>query len=102
MGTDNLFQDPPEEIADDIIKILQIFQSNYNSINIAIGDILPCDASCSINWVLIKEVKEILKGRSKSFFIYISATIVLGLLQIVHLRQTSSLWIICIQLKSEI
>ena len=71
MGTDNLFQDPPEEIADDIIKILQIFQSNYNSINIAIGDILPCDASCSINWVLIKEVKEILKGRSKSFFIYI-------------------------------
>ena len=101
MGTDNLFQDPPEEIADDIIKILQIFQSNYNSINIAIGDILPCDASCSINWVLIKEVKEILKD-VPDHSLYISATIVLGLLQIVHLRQTSSLWIICIQLKSEI
>ena len=67
-----MFQDPPEEIADGIIKILQIFQSNYNSISIAIGDILPYDARCSINWVLIKEVKEILKGRSKSFFIYIS------------------------------
>ena len=53
-GTSNLFQDPSEEIADGIIKILQTFQSNYNSINIAIGGILPRDASCPVNWVVIK------------------------------------------------
>ena len=72
-GTSNLFQDPPEEIADGIIKILQTFQSNYNSINIAIGGILPRDASGSISWVLAKQVNEILKAKcSKSLLIYIS------------------------------
>ena len=72
-GTNNLFQDSPEDIADGIIEILQTFQSKYNSINIAIGGILPHDASWSFNWVLIKEVNEILKAKySKSFFTYIS------------------------------
>ena len=33
---------------------------------------LPCNTSWSINWVLIKEVNQILKAKcSKSFFIYI-------------------------------
>ena len=54
-GTNNLFQDSPEDIADGIIEIVQAFQSKYNSINIAIGGILSRDASWSINWVLIKQ-----------------------------------------------
>ena len=53
-GTNNLFQDSSEDIADGIIEIVQTFQSKYNSINIAIGGILSRDASWSINWVLIK------------------------------------------------
>ena len=68
-----MFQDLPDNIADDITKIVRTFQSKYNSINIVIGDILPRDTSCSINRVLIKEVKEILKAKcSKPFFLYIS------------------------------
>ena len=52
---------------------MQTFQSSYNSINIAIGGILPRDGSWSINRVLIKEINQILKAKcSKSFFIYIS------------------------------
>ena len=71
-GTNNLFQDSSEDIADGILEIAQTFQSSYNSINIANGGILPRDASWSINWVLIKEVNQILKAKcSKSFFIYV-------------------------------
>ena len=44
-GTNNLFQDSPEDIADGSIEIAQTFQYSYNSINIAIGGILPHDAS---------------------------------------------------------
>ena len=69
----NLFQVSPKDIVDGIIEITQIFQSKYNSINIAIGGMLLRDTSCSINQVLIKEVNEILKAKSsKSFFIHIS------------------------------
>ena len=72
-GTNNLFQDSPEDIADGVIEIAETFQSKYNSINIAIGGILPRDASWYINRVLIKEVNEILKEKcSRLFFIYIS------------------------------
>ena len=72
-GTNNLFQDSPEDIADGVIEIAETFQSKYNSINIVIGGILPRDASWSINLVLIKEVNEILKEKcSRLFFIYIS------------------------------
>ena len=72
-GTNNLFQDSPEDIADGVIEIAETFQSKYNSVNIAIGGILPRDASSSINRVLIKEVNEILKEKcSRLFFIYIS------------------------------
>ena len=67
-----MFQDSPEDIADGIIEIAQKFQSSYNSINIAIGGILPRDASYSINWVVFKEFDHILKTKcSKSFFMYI-------------------------------
>ena len=33
-GTNNLFQDSSEEIADAVIEIQESFQSKYNSINI--------------------------------------------------------------------
>ena len=69
-GTNNLFQDLPEDIADGVIQIARTFQSNYNSINIAIGGIRARGARGSLNRVLIKEVNEILKAKcSKSFFI---------------------------------
>ena len=72
-ATNNLFQDSPEDITDGIIEIVQTFRSKCNSINIAIGSILFYDANWSINWVLIKEVNEILKAKcSKSLFTYIS------------------------------
>ena len=72
-GTNNLLQDSPEDIADGVIEIVETFQTKYNSINIAIGGILPHDASWSINWVLIKKVNKILKEKcSRLFFIYIS------------------------------
>ena len=72
-GTNNLFQDSPEDIADGVIEIAETFQSKYNSINFAIGGILPRDASWSINRVLIKEVNRILKEKCyRLFFICIS------------------------------
>ena len=72
MWTSNSSQDSPEDIADGIIEIAQTFQSSYNLINIAIGGILPRDASWSINRVLIKEVNQILNAECfKSFFIKI-------------------------------
>ena len=94
-GTNNLFQDLPEDIADGIAEIAQKFQSSYNSINIAIGGRLHSNASWSINWVLIKEVNQILKVKcSKSFFIYIGYDSC-WTLQMVHLTQTSSFQIMC-------
>ena len=72
-GINNLFQDSPEDIADGVIEIAETFQSKYNSINIAIGGILPRDATWSINRVLIKEANEISKEKcSRLFLIYIS------------------------------
>ena len=102
-GTNNLFTDSPKDIADDIIEIAQTFQSKYSSINIDIGGVLPRDASWSINREL-KEVNEILKAKCcKSFFIYISnhflyksAAIIVGLLQMIRLTQIPSFWIMCI------
>ena len=55
-GTNKLFQDSPEDTADDIIEIAQTFLSKYNSINIGTDGILPRDASWSINRMLIKEI----------------------------------------------
>ena len=80
----NLFLDSPEDIADSIIEIVQTFQCSCNSINIAIGGIIPRDSSWSINRVLIKEINEI-----PSNSLYTSATIVFGLLQVVYVTQTS-------------
>ena len=65
-------QDSPEDLADGIVEIVQPFKSSYDSINIVNGGILPRDGSWSINQVLIKEVKQILKAKCpKSFLIYI-------------------------------
>ena len=51
-GTNNLFHDSPEDIADGIIEIARTFQFKFNR---------------------VKEVNKILKAKcSKSFFIYIS------------------------------
>ena len=58
-----MFQDSPEDIADAIVEIAQKVHSSYNSINIAIGGILPRDASWCINRVLIKEVNQILQAK---------------------------------------
>ena len=72
-GTNNLFQDSPEDIPDGVVEITETFQSKYSSINIPIGGILPHDASWSVNRVFIKEVNEILKEEcSKFFFICVS------------------------------
>ena len=72
-GTNNLFQNSPEDIADDVMEISETFQSKYNSISIVIGGIIPGDASWSINRVFLKEVNEILKEKcSRLFVIYIS------------------------------
>ena len=60
-GTNNLFQDSTEDIADGVIEIAQTCKSNYNSINIATGGILSSEAGWFINRVLIKEINEILK-----------------------------------------
>ena len=87
-----LFQDSPEDIADGIIEIVQTFQSSYNSINIAIGGILPPDTSWPVNGVLIKEVN---KQSAPSHSVHTSVTIVVALLQIVRLTQTSSFQIMC-------
>ena len=95
-GTNNLFQDSSEDIADGILEIAQTFQSSYNSINIANGGILPRDASWSINWVLIKEVNQILKAKcSKSFFIYVGYDSCWTFTNGTHLTQTSSFRIMC-------
>ena len=88
-GTNNLFQDSPEDIADGVLEIAETFQSKYNSINIAISGILPRVARWSINRVLIP-MKNV-SGCSSC----ISAMIVVGLLQMAHLTQTSSFWIMC-------
>ena len=53
-GRNNLFQDSLEDIADGIAEIAKAFQSSYNSIKIAIGGILPRDASWSVKRVLMK------------------------------------------------
>ena len=44
-GTNNLFQDSPEDIADGVKEIAETFQSKYNSNNIAIGGVLPRNVS---------------------------------------------------------
>ena len=67
----NLFQDSPEDNADGITEIAWKFHSKYNSINMAIGGILPCDASWSIYWVLTKETNKFYNQNVQSHSLYI-------------------------------
>ena len=70
-GSNNLHLDAPEYIADGIIEIGPTFKWLYTNVNVFICGTLPRDY-CSINWVYIKDVKEILKLKCLPFsFSYI-------------------------------
>ena len=61
-GTNNLYQDSPEDIANGLIKIASCFKQGNNAINVFICGILPRDDTSSINRQLIKETNNILKS----------------------------------------
>ena len=61
-GTNNLYQDSPEVIANGLIKIASYFKQGNNAINVFICGILPCDDTSSINRHLKKETNNILKS----------------------------------------
>ena len=66
-GTNNLQQDSPEDIVDDIIEI-----GRHHHINIFISGLLPRDECTSINCVYVIETNKILKVKcsfNKFFFI---------------------------------
>ena len=61
-GTNNLYQDSPEDIANSLIKIASCFKQGNNAINVSICGILPGDDTSSINRHLKKETNNILKS----------------------------------------
>ena len=61
-GTNNLYQDSPEDIENDLIIMASCFKQGSNSMNVFICGILPRDDISSINRLLIKESKNILKS----------------------------------------
>ena len=61
-GTNNLYQDLPEDIANGLIELVNCFKQGNNAINVFICDILPRDDTSSINRQLIKETNNILKS----------------------------------------
>ena len=61
-GTNNLYQDSLEDIENDLIIIASCFKQGSNSMNVFICGILPRDDISSINRLLIKESKNILKS----------------------------------------
>ena len=61
-GTNNLYQDSPEDIANGLVKIASCFKQGNNAIIVFICDILPRDDISSINRLLIKETNNILKS----------------------------------------
>ena len=71
-GTNNLYQDSPEDIANGLIKIASCFKQVNNAINVFICSILHRDDTSSINRMLIKETSNILKSsRSVNHFKFI-------------------------------
>ena len=56
-GTNNLYQDSPEDIANGLIKIASCFKHGNNAIDIC--GVLPRDNISSINHLLIKKKKQI-------------------------------------------
>ena len=61
-GTNNLYHDSPEDIANGLIKIASCFKQGNNAINVFICHILPRDGTSLINRQLIKETNNILKS----------------------------------------
>ena len=61
-GTNNLYHDSPQDIANGLIKIGSCFKQGNNAINVFICGILPRDGTSSINCQLIKETNNILKS----------------------------------------
>ena len=61
-GTNNLYQDLPEDIANGLIEIVNCFKQGNNAINVFICGLLPYDDTSSINCQLIKETNNILKS----------------------------------------
>ena len=61
-GTNNLYHDSPEDIANGLIKIASCFKQGNNAINVFICGILPRDGTSLINRQLIKETNNILKS----------------------------------------
>ena len=59
-GTNNLYHDSPEDVANGLIKIASCFKQGNNAI-VFICDILPRDGTSSINRQLIKETNNNLK-----------------------------------------
>ena len=71
-GTNNLQQDSPENIVDDIIEIWHCFKKRHHHINISICGLLLHDECTSINCVYIIETNKNLKIKcslNKFFFI---------------------------------
>ena len=63
-GTNNLYQDSPEDNVNGLIKVASYFKQGNNAINIFICGILPRDDKSLINLQLIKETNNILKSSS--------------------------------------
>ena len=61
-GTNNLYHDSPEDIANGLIKIASCFKQGNNAIIVFICGILPRDDTSSINRQLTKEANNILKS----------------------------------------
>ena len=61
-GTNNINNNSPHDIADDVIETASVFKQKYStSLNICICGLLPRDESCSINRVIIDQVNDILQ-----------------------------------------
>ena len=61
-GTNNLQQDPQDDIVDGIIEIGHCFKQRHHRINIFICGLFPRDECTSINHVYVIETNKILKS----------------------------------------
>lgn len=60
--TNNLYQDPPEDIGNGLLKIASCLKKWSNSTNVLICSILPCRDIFSVSCLFIKETNNILKS----------------------------------------
>ena len=63
-GSNNLYKDSPDDIANGLIKTGSCFKQGNNYINVFICGIFPRDDTSSINRLLIKETNNISKSSS--------------------------------------